>query len=76
MHLSITTFSNYPDLHRHIFECAGNTGWLNELKEEEPQPQRKKKSKRKRGFNTFKRRLSNTPKKCNTKVKIESSVSI
>ncbi|CAG7693774.1 unnamed protein product [Allacma fusca] len=49
------TFSMTQDLHRHIFECAGNAVWL----EEEKTP-RKRKSKRRRGF---KRRLSNTPKK-------------
>lgn len=60
----------------HIFECAGNTAWLSdETKDKEEVPSQRKKRKRKRGFNSFKRRLSNTPKKCNPKLKIESSVS-
>lgn len=53
------TFNNYNDLHRHIFECAGNSAILEEPTSSKVTT-RKKRSKRKRGF---KRRISGLPKK-------------
>ncbi|CAL8106466.1 unnamed protein product [Orchesella dallaii] len=59
----LATFSSYSDLHRHIFECAGNAAAM--LEDTTVAPTRKKKGKRKRGF---KRRISSLPKKKNNSV--------
>ncbi|ODN02026.1 hypothetical protein Ocin01_04649 [Orchesella cincta] len=61
------TFSDYSDLHRHIFECAGNAAMLEDTT---VKPARKKKGKRKRGF---KRRISSLPKKKNSTVNQKST---
>jgi hypothetical protein len=63
--LLLSSSSNYPDLHRHIFECAGNVAWLEDPKP----PQKKKKGSKKKGF---KRRLSGTPKKKNPDVSVNA----
>jgi len=57
-------YSQYTDLHKHIFECAGNISWLQELNP------KKKKSKRRRGL---KRKSTSSPKKPYTPAAIVDS---
>lgn len=67
-----TAFNTYSDLHRHVFECAGNAAVLEDATSKVSVP-KKKKGKRKRGF---KRRISSLPKKSGNGNNIISNSSI